>query len=783
MIFSNKFIKASDELCDFDRHVPAPYFRKKFVLDFCPKKAEITICGLGFYELYINGTNITKGPLAPYISNTDHILYYDSYDLSRLLHEGENVVGVLLGNGFRNPFGGFIWDFQNAPHRGVPTVALCLEAENESKRFLMEADESFKTHASPILFDDLRMGIRYDANREIPGWNCAAFDDADWKNALPEKTPRGEPKLCTVEPIAVTEALSPVKITHFDILPFAYKNPPDSGPYESAIGHDVYLYDFGVNTAGVTKLKIKNAKRGQKITVRHAEYYNNGIFSVNTTIFNRPHEPGCVEKYIEYGQTDVYICKGGDEEFLPIFKYDGFRYACVEGLTKEQATSDAVTCLVMHSDIKEKAHFSSSDDDLNRLWEMIVRSDFSNFYYFPTDCPHREKNGWTGDASVSAERMLLHLTAENSLKEWLAGIRMAQLPDGMLPGIVPTATHGFGYEWGNGPAWDNVCVNLPYYIYRFTGDTAVIRENLPMIARYLAYIADKRDEKGLIHIGLGDWVEPFRVGDVFTAPLALTDSVTVFEMARKAAFLFRQIGEHDEADKAENLEKEIREAVRTHLIDFDTMKVMGDCQTAQVFPIAAGIFNSDEIPTATKRLLEIIHRDGDINTCGMIGLRHMYHVLTAAGESDLAYRIITSRKRGCYGYWLANGATSMWESFTDPKNGFGDSQNHHFLGDIGSWFIQDIAGLCPNPTVSDLTEAKFAPHFLRALNYAKADYRSPFGTLFTEWQRNGKEIQLRIFIPTGMYAKVVLSDGYRFADGTTEKKIIAGKENTFNCCL
>ena len=161
MKLSEKFIKANNLLCDMENHVNAPYLRKKFTLDFKPSNAQITICGLGFYELYINGKNITKGALAPYISNTDDICYYDNYDITNLLNKGKNVVGIILGNGFRNPFGGFVWDFEKSAHRGCVCTALYLESTDGENSFEMEADESFKTHPSPILFDDMRMGYHY----------------------------------------------------------------------------------------------------------------------------------------------------------------------------------------------------------------------------------------------------------------------------------------------------------------------------------------------------------------------------------------------------------------------------------------------------------------------------------------------------------------------------------------------------------------------------------------------------------------------------------------------
>ena len=765
MKFSGHFIRASREMCDFDHHVPAPYLRKAFVLDFEPRQAEITICGLGFYEIYVNGKNITKGPLAPYISNPDDVCYYDRYDLVGLLKKGRNAVGILLGNGFRNAFGGFVWDFDRAACRGVPTVALCLEASDGRTGFELEADETFRTHPSPVLFDDERMGCRYDARLEIPGWSMPEYDDSHWAHALPEKKPRGTARLCGAEPITVTQVLPPVKITRHEELPYCYESMRnDAAPLKGAVARQAYVYDFGVNGAGVTKLKIRNSVSGQTVTVRHAEDLVHGDVSVNSTVFLRS---TTTERYIGYGQTDVYICRGGEETFVPVFKYDGFRYAIVEGLTPEQADGDAVTFLVMNSDLKERAGFACSDPMVNRLQTCARRSDLSNFYYFPTDCPHREKNGWTGDASVSAEHMLLNLTAEKSLREWLFNIRLAQREDGALPGIVPTG--GWGFDWGNGPAWDSVCVNLPYYIYRFTGDRDVILENAGMIMRYLYYISRKRDENGLVAIGLGDWLDPFKKerGGI-VSPLRVTDSATVIDISNKAAFLFSRAGLKREADYARAFAEDMRLSFRKWLIDPETGTVAGDCQTSQAIALEAGLFDENELPLARRRLVEIIHRDHDVNACGMIGLRYVYHALVHAGEADLAHQLITSDSRSCYGYWMTHGATSLWECFPDLDVGTEGSKNHHFMGDISSLFIQEFAGLKPNPDFYDVNAYEISPHFVKKLDFAEAYYLAPKGKILVRWERTQSGLVIRIRAPKETKGTLVLPDGYSLADGRKE---------------
>lgn len=772
MKFSKKFIKATDKLCSFEEFVPAPYFRKEFELDFKPVNAEITICGLGFYELYINGKNITKGPLAPYVSNPDDICYYDNYDITELLREGGNVIGVVLGNGFRNCYGGFIWDFEKSTSRGPVTFAMMLEAKNDEKSFELEADETFKTHPSPILYDDLRMGYCYDARLEIPDWNTYGFNDSDWEYAKTERTPRGYARLCEVEPIAVTKEIEAVDIKHYDKLAYAYNNTnKDLPPFEETYRENVYVYDFGVNTAGVTRIKI-NGKPGQKITVRHAEHTTHGNFSINTISFLRGSEIS--QKYLDYGQTDVFICKGGEETFIPKFKYDGFRYAMIEGLEEEQATKDAVVYLEMHSDFKSIGDFECSDDTINTLNKCAHVSDLANFYYFPTDCPHREKNGWTADAWLSSEHMLLNFTVGKSLREWMFNIRSAQRIDGALPGIIPTG--GWGFEWGNGPVWDAVCVEIPYSLYKYTGDKEIIKENAPMIMRYLYYVSSMRDEKGLTGFGLGDWCDPFEAEKGYiSSPLEVTASIATYNIAKKSAFLFKQAGLCNESTYAQALAEEMRRSIRENLIDFSTMTVKGDCQTAQALGIAHGLFDENETDRANRRLIEIIHRDGDINTCGVIGIRYIYHVLSSINETELAYKIITSKSRTCYGHWVEQGITSLCESFKDFDSQHVDSRNHHFFGDISSWFMQELAGLKPNPKVEDIKYFEISPHFIDALDYAKAHYESPFGRAEVMWQKKGEAVTLDILMPDDTYGKAVLPDGYCFENGDTVVDLKGGK--------
>ena len=410
MQFPQSFFAATRTFNTYEKHVPAPYIRKGFLLPRI-RSAEILVTGLGFYDLFLNGQRITKGLLAPYISNPDDLVYFDRYDVTALLREGKNAVGLLLGNGMQNAHGGRVWDFDRARFRGAPCFAFALTCTLESgEQITIAADETFRTAPSPILFDDLRSGVFYDAQREIADWLDPDFDDSAWDAVFPVQTPRGEFRLCQADPIVVTQERKPTEIRRavlcrkFDNRGNMRLDTEYKFDYRTASKPGM-LYDFGVNGAGIVRLRIRGEK-GQRIFIQMCEFVNSKGEPSYQNIHFYPDG---------YAQTILYICKGGEEEvFEPPFTYFGFRYAMVFGLTPEQAVPETLTMLTANSDLRERGSFRCSDETMNALGVLARRADLANFYYFPTDCPHREKNGWTGDAAASAEHMLLTLTPDAS---------------------------------------------------------------------------------------------------------------------------------------------------------------------------------------------------------------------------------------------------------------------------------------------------------------------------------------------------------------------------------
>jgi len=425
----------------------------------------------------------------------------------------------------------------------------------------------------------------------------------------------------------------------------------------------------------------------------------------------------------------------------------------------------------MNSDLKSAGGFSCSDPILNQIQECTRVSDLANFYYFPTDCPHREKNGWTADAALSTEQMLLNFTPENSYREWMRNICKAQADDGALPGIVPTG--GWGFEWGNGPAWDCALTVIPYLVWRYRGDTQIIRESAASIVRYLNYITTRRDEDGLIHIGLGDWCQSAHSGEP-KAPLEVTDTLMCMDICSKAAAMFAAVGMESQRTFALAVYDEFRTAARRHLIDRGTMTVLGNCQSSQAMGIFYDLFDEAEKPEAFRVLLKLIGQNENLMDVGVLGARVIFRVLSEFGRTDLAYEMIVTERYPSYGFWMRNGATSLWENF-HPIGENPSSHNHHFWGDVSAWMIEFLAGIRVNPDGDNVNRVNIQPRFINALDHAAAHHTAPAGEIKVEWKRDGDAIVLSLVYPDACRGRILLESGWQFADGSGRKAAKSGE--------
>ena len=751
------------ERSTFQSPVSAPCFRKEFCLEQI-ETASVNICGLGFYELFLNGKRITRGRLSPYISNPDHAVYCDVYDVTEHLKKGKNVIGVMLGNGNLNCIGGQVWKMDNTPYTDAPKFAL----EFTMGDVFFDAS-SFVAHRSPIIFDDLRSGEWYDARLELGAWTTPDYDDSGWSALQPAEAPRGEITVSEFPPITVEKELRATSFRRGKIS--IHPNIADCLPVipfgEGEEQTEGWLYDFGENTTGVCRLKIKNTKPGQKVILQFGEILGDETDDPKVTI--RGEECGLDLRSFHflparYNNRDVYICKGAEEEIWePNFTYHGFQYCLVTGIDDDQATEELLTAVVWHTELKGRASFTCSDETVNKLWEATIRSDLGNFFHFPTDCPHREKNGWTGDAAISAEQLLMAFSCESNLAEWLKNIRYAMLEDGQLPPIIPGHNKGYGQF---GPAWDDALIEVAYQIWRQRGDLKIIYDNADAFLKYMSFLSAKRDGSGLVRHGLGDWCQVGRPADKPAVPSVFTSTVIATKQCRRAAIMFRAVGMEEQAVYAETLSDELREAARKHLIDRDAKTAIYREQTAQAMAIYYGIFDESEKAEAVKVLLTLIEEKGGSFECGILGMRVLFHVLSEFGHTDLALNMIVKPQFPSYGYWIANGATTLWELFA-PYERCISSLNHHFFGDIISWFMQNLVGIKHNPDDSNVNNVLIQPRFAHKLTFAEGSVCVPAGNVHVRWERTDSGVTVRCTVPEGVQATLCADNGYRLENGKT----------------
>ena len=759
-VFTRKFITSGYGVGNVEKPHPAPFIRKSIILDSPPREASLLITGIGFYRLFINGREITRGLLSPYISDPGNIVAFDRYDVAEHLNVGENVIGIILGSGFRAPVAGHPVGLTSKA-RGDVMCALVLDVDGE----IIEADESFRAHPSPILMNDLRYGEHYDARleRETEGWTLPGFDDSAWTPVKMVDIPRGEQRICTSPPIKTRFTLDPVKIWRED---------------------DAFVYDFGQNGAGLLYLHT-DLPAGRRIAVEFAEYLMDGRF-YNETIAGGPK----TSEYPFGSQNYIYVSRGGEQHYKTSFTYQGFRYAKVHGITEEEAKPELFTFEVMSSEVRERGSFSCSDEILTAVQRLTREATHSNLFHIPTDCPHREKNGWTADAAVSAVHMLLNLECEEIFTEWMHSVCAAMAPDGSMQGCVPAPPELFYDAW-NGPGWDSVITELPYRLMELRDDMRCARLAAPYMFRYLAYTLTRRDERGLVSFGLHDWMPPH---DTVKAPRELTDSLMCLDIARKSALIYDRLGMAELREFCLGIARGYREAIRRHLIDLDTCVAAGACQTSQSMAISFGIFEKDELPLAYEAMRRFA-REMDYHVdCGVLGMRHVFRALSEAGDTEAVYRMIINPTAPSYADMVNRGETTLAEDF----NALGErinSRNHHFLGDVSAWFIDTLCGIRVNPQMEaslreglkcgafshfdGASRVDVVPHMPESLGFAEARHETPYGEVKVRLNRvRDGWISVKVTAAETLHGRILPPEGYHF-DGCGEYPLKTGEYDAF----
>lgn len=716
-VFSRKsyWIGAPDAcLAGWRRKVlPAPFFRNSFECGESISKAEVRICGLGYYELFINGRKVGDHVLDPVATHYDRRAGYVVYDVAQYLRPGVNVVGVVLGNGWYNCHSSEVWHFDKASWRAYPKLRLRLDVDG---RFALGSDSSWKVADGPITFDGLRNGETYDARLELGGWLSADYDDSRWGQAARTPPPGGRLVEQTMPPCKVVETL------------------PVRQSFDAPAGT---VYDFGVNIAGWARIEVTGAA-GSEIVVKYGERLD------ESHNLDQRH----IAQYLLAGdfQTDRYILKGeGLETWEPRFTYHGFCYAQVS--VNGDAKVEKIEARRVRTAFDRIGSFSCSDSVLNKLHECAVRSYEGNFVGIPTDCPHREKNGWIGDAKLAAETGLCNFDASSSYAYWLDTLAEAQRPSGQMPGIAPTA--GWGYNWGSGPAWDSALFEIPWNIYLYTGDFAPIARLYDAMRRYIDYCADMADNN-ILSFGLGDWNHVDPAAMVAPEFISTAYYFSVCSMMAK----FAKITERGKDVKLySGLSEDIRRSFNSRFHKGDGLYAKGE-PTAQACVLQMGLAEEPERKRTIERLVSAVELAGGKACFGFLGAKIVPRALAENGHVDLAYRLITQDEFPGWGYWLKQGATSLWEDWRGAQ-----SLNHIAFGDVGAWMYRYLAGITPDPERPGFEHVLVKPNPAGNLRAVKYTHLSPRGEIALEWNLKDGLFTLDLSIPEKSCATVILPDG------------------------
>ncbi|MBR5307894.1 MAG: family 78 glycoside hydrolase catalytic domain [Clostridia bacterium] len=732
-MFPCVFVTAGKEYCTYEKSVAAPLFIKKFNIEKISDDAEIVIGCTGFYELYLNGENITDGLLAPFIANSECTVFYRSYRISEKLKIGENSLCVLLGNGFANPIGGEIWDQYKLRTRGAPAFAMSLVCGEVSF-----GAQDMEWTRSPLLFDDYRIGTYFDA-RIIDGIESGK---CEMHAPTVREEPTGKKRFVTGEPIRKIRSLTP-KILPEDYLRdyrirdvFGTKLYHKCDLMKPAPKFGGIIYDFGENVAGVPTVTLKNTTAGQVIHMQFTELLFEGFPDyINVDVY----PDGCC-------QQDIYVCRGADEEvYTPSFTYHGCRYCYLHGIDRENVS---IELSVVRNDAFVRSDFECSEEISNLIFNACRRSDESNMHNIITDCPTREKNGWTGDAAISADHILMGYGIEKNLADWLSSIRDTQAPTGSIPCLVPC--HG---GCSDSVVWDSVLFLLPYYAYKYSGDTEIITDNADAMIKNLKYHLGMRDERGIVDRGMGDWL-PVDSGAFDSAsPLGFCCSAIMYEMCRMGKLMFGRTGLTDYAQFCEDSGKELLSAIRAEYCDGGIVTIgktekyrkpkYAVCQTSQSLGLFFGIFKDEEKQEAIDTLVRLIHEKKDSFDCGFLGIRAIFHVLSEYGYADLAHKMITKPTHPSFGNMIYRGETTVWERFVYAGGRTG-SHNHHFMAEPSMWYMEDVLGIRVNPDMDNKDRIVISPRYLSALDYAKGHYENDNGKVCVQWRRDGGGIALTV---------------------------------------
>ncbi len=703
---------------------PCPFLRKEFKAQKNIRAAKVYASSLGLYQLFLNGEKVGDQLFTPGWTSYKKRLQYQVYDVTNLLNNGRNAIGVILGDGWYRGF--LAWGGKKGYYGNKLALILQLEIiyEDGSKEMII-TDKSWKAATGPILKSDIYNGEVYDARLEMDGWNEPGFNDRNW-NSVSEKDYSREILIASEGvPVRVTQILKPVK---------KFTTP----------GGDM-VFDLGQNIVGWVLLELQS-EAGTRITLRHAEVLDKeGNFYTDNLRAAR--------------QEIQYIFKGeGKETFEPHFTFQGFRYVAVSDYPGEISV-DNLSARVIHSDMKPCGNFECSDTLINRLQNNIQWGLRGNFLDIPTDCPQRdERLGWTGDAQAFAPTACFNMDAAAFYTKWMKDFIADQKEDGSVPVVIPNILNG-----GCATGWSDAALIIPWTVYRAYGDTRILEIQYESMKAWVEYMRKQAGSSYLYNTGFhfGDWLAFATTRSDY--PGATTDKdliATAYfyystELLQKTAVI---LGRDQDAEDYRILMQNIKNAFQKEFIT-PNGRISSNTQTAYVLALAFDLYPENMKETAAKRLAEDVKKFGHITT-GFLGTPLICHVLTDNWYTDLAYMLLFRKEYPSWLYPVTMGATTIWERWDGikPDGTFQDpgmnSFNHYAYGAVGNWLYTKAAGIQSDTEIPGYKKIIIKPHITEKLSYVKAEYNSVYGKIISHWELKDGKLRLKVIIPANTTADI-----------------------------
>jgi alpha-L-rhamnosidase len=670
----------------------APLFRREFSVSGEVERATAYVYGLGWYELYLNGTKVGDQVLAPPNSHYDRANLYDTYDVTNLLRQEGNAVAVMLGGGYDSTYSRWGWRWEKSK-RFIVQIQINLADGSHQE---VVSDEEWRSHEGPITACGIYSGERYDARKELSGWNSFGFDDKEWLPAITADSPGGCLVANTMPPLRVTQTIAPVNITE-----------PRPG---------VYVADMGQNFAGWARIRMQG-QRGDSVTLHYSEL-------IDST--------GMIDSWTNRRAkaTDIYIFKGnGIESYEPRFTYHGFRYVEITG-PRQRPTAETVEGRVVHADFGNEGSFACSNATLNRVAQNFRWSMTSNFMSIPTDCPMRdERTPCSMDSRVYEEGAMYLFPMYRYYRKWLRDSRGGK---------------------GN-PDWDGDQVLLPWRLYFFYGDTAILRENYDAMRNYADTVASRTP--GLIYRdGYGDWCAPNQgTWESYFSNVAAVNTALFFKCVETVANTASILNDETGVEKYRALADSIRLAYNSAFFHPLQNFYGNGSQTEDILPLAMNIAPLDRVEKVAEHLVHTIaiEKDGHLDT-GITGTRYIGDVLCDHGYGNLALQILIQDTYPSFGYQIKLGATTTWEQWYS-KGGM-NSHNHAMFSGAAATLFSRFGGV--QPVEAGFRRFIVKPAVIDSLEWVRVRIETVRGRVQSKWERQGKNYTLEVEVPVGAEAEV-----------------------------